>query len=82
MHSKEQILNSLTQIFRKEFSDNNITLKEQTTADDIAMWDSLTHMTLMDTIEQHYKINFSFDEILSFENVGDLVTAITNKTAA
>ena len=79
MRTTEQLLAELQAIFIKEFSDSNIILNDDTTAKDIAMWDSLTHMGLMDTIERHFEISFSLDEMISFKNVGDLRTAITAK---
>lgn len=78
--NRDLILEALQEIFRKEFSDASIVLTESTTADDVALWDSLTHMSLMDTVEGHFKISFSLDEIISFGNVGDLVNAIENKS--
>jgi len=75
----ETIMVELQQIFRKEFSDSNIILSADTTAEDIALWDSLTHMGLMDTIERHFKTSFSLDEIISFKNVGDLTRSLTDK---
>jgi len=79
MRTTEQILAELQAIFIMEFSDSNIILTDDATAKDIAMWDSLTHMGLMDTIERHFEISFSLDEMISFKNVGDLRTAITAK---
>jgi len=79
MRTPEQILEELQGIFIKEFSDSSIVLTDETTAKDVAMWDSLTHMGLMDTIERHFEISFSLDEMISFKNVGDLRTAITAK---
>lgn len=75
----ETIIVELQQIFRKEFSDNNIMLTDETTAEDIAMWDSLTHMGLMDTIERHFNTSFTLDEIISFKNVGDLTNSLAYK---
>ena len=79
MRTTEQLLAELQAIFIKEFSDSNIILNDDTTAKDIAMWDSLTHMGLMDTIERHFEISFSLDEMIAFKNVGDLSAAITAK---
>ena len=79
MRTPEQILAELQSIFQKEFSDSSIILNDETTAKDVAMWDSLTHMGLMDTIERYFLISFSLDEMISFKNVGDLRTAITAK---
>lgn len=79
MNSNENILADLQSIFRVKFSDQTIIINETTTADDIKMWNSLTHMGLMFSIEQHYNISFSLDEVISFQSIGDLVNTIKVK---
>lgn len=70
----------LESIFRTFFRDEKIMLLNSTTTDDIPRWDSLTHLELMNQIENHFNFEFTFDEIISFNNVGDLIECITHKT--
>ena len=42
-------------------------------------WDSLNHMELIVTIEKRFKIEMSFEEIVSIKSVGDLINIIKSK---
>ena len=69
----------LQEVFRKVFENNTISITEPTTANDINGWDSLTHMTLINEIEQHFKIELSFNEVSSFNTVGDMLKCLEVK---
>lgn len=75
----KDIHSELQTVFRKVFENNIISINEQTTANDISGWDSLTHMTLINEIEQHFKIELSFNEVSSFNTVGDMLKCISKK---
>ena len=79
MLNETEILKILTKIFREIFDDNTLIPNNDTTAGDIALWDSLTHMILIDIIENKLAIKFSFEEVVNFYTVGDLVKCIENK---
>jgi len=72
-----EITSNLTTIFRKVFLNKNISINTFTTASDIAGWDSLTHIELIAEIEDFFKIRFSFNEVVSFKNIGDIIDCIT-----
>ena len=75
----EQILNELAVVFRDVLDDDNITLKEETTAAEIEDWDSLTHIILISEIEKKFKIKFTSSEITGFKNVGELANSVLSK---
>ena len=75
----EQILNELAVVFRDVLDDENITLKEETTAAEIEDWDSLTHIILISEIEKKFKIKFTSSEITGFKNVGELANSVLSK---
>lgn len=79
MKDDQQILFELHPIFHSVFRDTSLSIQPETTADDIRGWDSLTHMTLIAEVEKHFACEFSFAEVMGFENVGDMVRAIQNK---
>ncbi len=76
---KSQILDEVQAIFRDVLDNEDIVLASETTADDIEEWDSLTHIQLIVAIEKHFKIRFTSREILSWQNVGQLIDSIAAK---
>ena len=76
---KSQILDEVQAIFREVLDNEEIVLANETTADDIEEWDSLTHIQLIVAIEKHFKIKFTSKEILSWQNVGEMIDCITTK---
>lgn len=76
---KNQILEEVQEIFREVLDNEEIVLANETTADDIEEWDSLTHIQLIVAIEKHFKTKFTSKEILSWQNVGEMIDCIATK---
>ncbi len=76
---KTDILKTLTEIFIDVLDTENITLTEQTTANDIEDWDSLSHIQIVVAIEKKFKIRFASQEIQNWKNVGEIITSIQSK---
>ncbi len=74
----DNILKELETVFKQFFKNDLIILKNETVADDIEYWDSLTHIELINTIEKQFNITFTFNEVLSFDTVGEMVICIQN----
>ncbi|MBC7629000.1 acyl carrier protein [Ferruginibacter sp.] len=75
----EQVMNEVQEIFRDINDNPTINLKAETTSDDIEEWDSLTHIQLVVAIESYFKITFTADEIVSYNNVGEMCEGIVKK---
>jgi acyl carrier protein len=73
------LLNRLQAVFRTFFKNESIHLTNSTTADDIENWDSITHLNLINEIENQFRISFSFEEILKMKNIGELIEIIRSK---
>jgi acyl carrier protein len=73
------VLTEVNAIFMEELGDRNIRIGPDTTADDVAGWDSLTHIQLVVAIEKHFKIRFTAGEIQRFRNVGEMCASIMAK---
>ena len=80
--TQEEIYNRLTQTFREVLEDDSIELTADTKADDIDGWDSLTHVQLIMAVEQDFGVRFTSREIMKWQNVGQWVDCIMEKTGS
>jgi len=78
---KDQILDTITIIFKEVLDDESVVLNFDTTANDVEGWDSLTHIQLVVAIERYYKIRFTSKEIQGWNNIGNLIDCIQLKVA-
>lgn len=77
--SREEVYEQLNEVFRDVFDDEDITVNDATTADDIEDWDSLEHINLIVAVEKRYNIKFNMGEVNKFKNVGEMADAILAK---
>lgn len=76
---RDDILAKVQEVFRDELEVEDLVLNDETTADDVEEWDSLSHVQLVVALEKAFGIKFTSREILSWDNVGDLVDCISRK---
>ncbi|SFO52991.1 acyl carrier protein [Prevotella sp. tf2-5] len=76
---RDDILAKVQEVFRDELEVEDLVLTDETTADDVEEWDSLSHVQLVVALEKAFGIKFTSREILSWDNVGDLVDCIAGK---
>jgi len=74
--TREQIFDTLNEIFRDVFDDETIEVDEDTTSEDIDDWDSLEHINLIAAIELEFGIKFNMGQIVTMKNVGEMVDII------
>ena len=67
-------------VFRDVFDDDKIELFDAMTADDIADWDSLTHINLVVASEKEFNTRFNLKEVKALKNVGEFIAMIKLKT--
>lgn len=78
----KEILAKIAAVMVDVFDVDDIDVTEATSADDIAEWDSLSHIRFIITLERLFKIKFLNEEIADLKNVGDLVRVIHAKLPA
>ena len=72
----QQILDRLNPVFQDIFDDESLTVTEQTTADDVDGWDSLTHITLISAVEDEFGIRFAMKDLVKLKDVGELARLV------
>jgi len=76
---RKEIFEELNEIFMDVLDLEDVELQDETKADDIEEWDSLSHIQLIVAIEKKFKIKFTSSEIMKWKNVGELVDSIEEK---
>ncbi|MDO4483899.1 MAG: acyl carrier protein [Clostridia bacterium] len=74
--TREEIFERLNDVFRDVFDDDDLTVTDATTAQDVDGWDSLRHITLLAAIEDEFDVTFSMGQTVSMKNVGEMVDFI------
>ena len=76
---RNDTLKRVEEIFREELEQDELVLTDETTAEDVEGWDSLSHVQLVAAMEEAFGIEFKSREILSWDNIGDLIDCIEKK---
>ena len=71
--SADQVLATLTQVFREVFDEEGLVLTLETTANDMEEWDSLNQIKLIIGCEKAFDIRLKPREINGLQNVGEMV---------
>ena len=74
--TREEVYERLNAVFRDVFDDEELTMNDATTAADVDGWDSLVHITLIDSVEEEFDISFDMKTIVKLKNVGEMVDVI------
>lgn len=61
---------SIEKLISEVFGIDAATVRDELAFDSIGSWDSLTHMQLVTTLEDTYKVQLSGDEIADMRSVG------------
>lgn len=77
--NKQEILAKMQDIFRDVLDNDDIVLTEETTAQDIEEWNSLTQVQLITAIEHEFNIRFSLMEMMNWIRVGEIAEGIMKK---
>lgn len=72
-------METLQNIFRDIFDDENLIIVETTNSSDIEDWDSLAQINLIVAIEEEYNIKFNLEEVSKLNNVGEMLELIKKK---
>ena len=76
---RNEILARVQEVFRDELELDDLVLTDETTADDVEEWDSLSHVQLVVALEKAFGIKFTSLEIMKWRNVGEMVNSMEEK---
>lgn len=76
---RQEIFEKLNEIFCDVLDLDEVELTDETSAEDIEEWDSLSHIQLIVAIEKEFKLKFTSKEIMGWKNVGEMVDCILTK---
>jgi acyl carrier protein len=74
-----EILKQVNNIFVELFDDKSIVLNEQSDTSTIEAWDSLNHIQVITAVEKRFKVRFDLNDLLNFQNIGDLCRGVQSK---
>ena len=77
--SEESVRSRLNAVFQDVFDDDQLTIVDATTANDVDGWDSLTHVNLIVAVERAFGVSFTTKEISGLKDVGDFARLIESK---
>lgn len=77
--SRDEIFEKVKKLCRIVFEDDELEVTYETTARDVEMWDSLTHVVLISETEREFGVKFRLDEIQKARNIGELVNIVEGK---
>lgn len=77
--TREEVYETLNEVFRDVFDDESIEVNDETTSDDIEDWDSLEHINLIAAVEQEFGIKFNMGQVVTMKNVGEMVDIILSQ---
>lgn len=76
----DKIIQMINDLAADVFDSPGIQLKLSDSSSNIKGWDSLTQVVLVTEIEKQFDIRFSFKDLASIMNIGDIINVIKNKT--
>lgn len=72
----------LNRVFCEVFDDDSIDITEDMTAADIDEWDSLSHISLVLSVEKEFGIRLSAAEVGGLANVGKMIDLLVQRATS
>jgi acyl carrier protein len=77
--TREEVLNTVQDIFRDIFDDQTLVIENSTNSEDIEDWDSMNHINLVSAIEKEFSIRFALGELQTLNDVGSMIDLMMQK---
>ncbi len=76
---RDEIRVRLQEVFRDVFDDDELTIFDEMTGDDLEEWDSLKHVQIIVASEHEFDVAFKTAEVMDLKNVGEFLDLIEKK---
>ncbi len=63
------------------FSCDGNRLSDDDTPESVLVWDSMTHIILLSSLEEEFDISFSDDEMVTIRTIGEIRKKVSEKSA-
>ena len=73
---KDQVVQKIQTIFREVFDEPDLILNDDLDANQLDMWDSLTHVDMLTMVEEEFDLEIPFEKAMEFNTAGDLIKYI------
>lgn len=73
------ISDKLKRVLLSELNLVDFEMKDETTANEVPGWDSISHINIVLAIEKTYQIRFKSMEIMRVQNIGEMQKLIDSK---
>jgi acyl carrier protein len=75
-------LQEIQPIFREVLDEPDLTIERNSNAWNTPNWNSLAHIDLIESVERHFRIKFTLEQVQKFKEVGDLVDLLLSKLSS
>ncbi|WP_432515376.1 acyl carrier protein [Kineococcus sp. SYSU DK001] len=70
--ANDDVETRMRRVFQEVLGREDVALADSTTAADVPGWDSLAHINIMFSLEAEFGVQFSDEQLTSFQDVGQL----------
>lgn len=74
--TREEVYERLNKVFQDVFDEEDLTVNDETTADDVEGWDSFEHINLVVAIQDEFSFKIPMGKVVTMKNVGEMVDII------
>ena len=74
-----EIHQQLSGVFRDIFDDPALEISDSTTANDVEGWDSITHVDLINAVENSFRVRLNTKDVKALQNVGDFLRLLASR---
>lgn len=77
--SEKTIIERIQSIIRDVFGDDSIIIDRSTNTSEVPGWDSITHISILEAIQDEFCINLTLDEMIELTDIQSIINKIIEK---